>query len=85
MRRKTAESGSLDRHRHEGGDAGGRAFIGIGRPHVEGYGRDLEAETGQHQEESQDQQRVVLPFGCFLGDDVQVGAAADPVEARDIP
>ena len=37
--------GRLDAGRHEAGNHGGRAFVGIRRPHVERHRRDLECEA----------------------------------------
>ena len=52
-RAKAAKARGLDPHCHEGGDVGGRAFIYIRGPHVEGHGGHLEAEA--HDDEGQAQ------------------------------
>ncbi|MDZ7728813.1 MAG: hypothetical protein U5Q44_11800 [Dehalococcoidia bacterium] len=48
------ESGSLGSGREEAGDGQRRALVGVGRPHVEGRGRHLEADTGDHEHHAHD-------------------------------
>ena len=43
------EARGLRSGRQVGGDRQRRAFVGVRRPHVEGHGRDLEAEAGDDQ------------------------------------
>ncbi len=53
----------LDRDRHESGDAGGRAFVGIGRPLVERNRGNFEQQAGGGGQHGDDQDRIGLtPF-----------------------
>ena len=49
----------LHAHRHESRDRRRRALVGVGRPHMEGHGGDLEAEADQQQADAGQQQRIV--------------------------
>ena len=44
-----AEGRGLDARGHEGGHRRRRALVDVGRPHVEGHARDLEAEADEQQ------------------------------------
>ena len=44
----------LHRNRHESGDAGGRAFVGVGRPLMERHRRDLEQQAGRGRQQRED-------------------------------
>ena len=52
------------RHLRRGGEEGRhrrrRAFVDVGRPHVERHGRDLEGEAGQHEDQAEDQAELAL-------------------------
>ena len=37
----------------EGRDRGRRAFVNVGRPHMERHGRNLEAEPGEQEDEAE--------------------------------
>ena len=47
------EAGGLRGRREVGGDRQRRALVGVRRPHVEGHGRDLEAEAGDDQRQAE--------------------------------
>ena len=47
--------GDLGRGGEEGGDRRRRAFIDIGRPHVERHGRHLEGKAGDDEDEAEDE------------------------------
>ena len=76
----------LHRDRHESGHAGGRAFVGVGRPLMERHGRNLEQQTGRGRQQSEDHDRIVRAgrqvLLQLLRDHLQVGAAGESVEQR---
>src|SRR5271157_4350905 len=77
-------SGSLDGDGHESSDRGGRAFVGVGRPLVEGDGGDLEEKAGHGGEQRDHQNRFVLAplqkIEQAIADVPEVGAAGQAVE-----
>ena len=79
------EGGRLGRHRHEGGDRGGRALVDVGRPLVEGGERDLEGKAGgSHRHPEQDEGVVGVAAGAEgVGDRGEVGRAGGAVEHRE--
>ena len=58
---EAAEGGGLDPGRHQRGDGGGRAFVHVRRPHVEGHARDLEAEAHEQEPGAEQGQRGLRP------------------------
>ncbi len=52
------EGHALGGHGHEPGDGVRRGLVGIGRPLMEGHGRDLEEEAHEHEGRSHEHQRV---------------------------
>ena len=58
-RDERGERRRLHRRGHEGGHDRRRAFVGVGRPHVERHGRDLEAEADGEQADREQRQRAV--------------------------
>ena len=80
-------SGGLDGDGHESGDAGGRAFVGVGRPLVEGDGGDLEEQAGERGEQRDDRRPACIAVSAkrratSLVNDAQVRAAGQAVEQR---
>jgi hypothetical protein len=59
-------SGGLDGDRHEPGDAGGRAFVSIGRPLVERDGCDFEQKASEGGDESYDRDGLVVAIDHAL-------------------
>ncbi len=59
------DTGDLGRSGEEGGDRRRRAFVDVGRPHVERHRRNLEAEAGEqeHQPEHQPEALLVRRLG----------------------
>ena len=47
--------GDLGRRGEEGGDRRRRAFVDVGRPHVERHRADLEGEAGEHEDQAEQQ------------------------------
>ena len=48
------------RHGHVGRDGGGRPFIGVRGPHVEGHRRNLEGESHQHHQHPREDQQMAV-------------------------
>ena len=61
-RRHLRRRGEEGRHRRR------RAFVDVGRPHVERHGRDLEGEAGEHEDQAEDQAELPLAAGERRGD-----------------
>ena len=81
------ESGSLARHRQEGGDRRWGALVHVRGPHLEGEGSDLEPEPGDYQHRAEqegiaaERQVHVEPYLGDPGRDVgQHRAAGEPVD-----
>ena len=55
-----AERGDLRPRRHECRHAGGRPLVGVRRPHVERYGRDLEAEADGQEPDRDQRERIAV-------------------------
>ncbi len=55
--------GDLGRGGKEGGDRGWRAFVDVGRPHVERHGRDLEGQPSDQEDETERQAEGGLTSG----------------------
>ena len=51
------EAGGLGADGEEGGDGRGRALIDIGHPDLERRGGDLEAESGEEEDDAEEQRR----------------------------
>ena len=79
---------------HEDGDAGNfrrggeegchrrrRAFIDVGRPHVERHRRNLEAEADEHKHQAEDQPEIGALVGR-LGDPGKTDGAGETVDQR---
>jgi len=80
--REQPHRGHLGRGGEEGRDGRGRAFVDVGRPHVEGRGGHLERQPGddEDQTEQQTQRRV---FGiCRLDDAAKHGGARKAIGQR---
>ena len=68
----------LYRHRHESGDAGGRAFVGVRQPLVKRDGGDFEEQADRGGQQGDDRDRVnVIGMGGRQADQ----AAPDPQQA----
>ncbi len=81
MRVSSRTAATFGRRGEEGGDRGRRAFVDVGRPHVERHRADLEGHAGEreHQPEQQaDRRRRVAREGG--GDAVETGRAGEAVE-----
>ena len=78
-------AGGFDGDRHESGNAGGRAFVGVRRPLMEGNGGDLEKQAGSRGEQRDDHdgsygadaRHAAVPAAA---DDRQIRAAGQAVE-----
>ena len=84
--REGGERRGLDAGRHERGDDGRRAFVGIGRPHVERHRRDLEREADREQPDAENRQRRRRRGALRRQRDADLlepGRAGDRVEERD--
>ena len=67
----------------EGGDGGGRAFIDIGRPHMEGHGGDFEGEGGDDEDDAHhDAGRDALLGREGIGQTVKIGGAGEAIDQR---
>ena len=83
-------SGGLDRDRHESGDAGGRAFVGVRRPLVEGNRGDLEQQPGDRREQRNDRRPAGIrcvrtfasPDSCWMT--ARFVLPVKPVEQRQV-
>ena len=78
------ERGRLDAGRHEPGHGGRRAFVCVGRPHVERHRRDLEREADDHQADREQlhRRRRSGLRGHEAGDAIEPCAARQPVGER---
>ena len=72
----------LGRGGEEGGDRRRRAFIDVGRPHVERHGRDLEGKAGKHEDQAEDQAELALGAAERRGDLLEAGVAGVAVDQR---
>jgi hypothetical protein len=67
----------------EGGDRGRRALVDVGRPHVEGHGRDLEGQRRDHEDDAHDDAGGDAGLGRErIGQPVEVGRAGEAVNQR---
>ena len=77
------EAGGLRRGGQEGGDRCRRALVGVGRPGVEGHGRDLEGEPDDHEHDGHAHDRHRVVHGVDLVADLhEHGGAGEPVDQR---
>jgi len=75
--------GGLHAYGHEAGDGGGRAFVGVGGPLVEGNGGDLEEQADENGDGGDHDDRIVRVFlDQDAANDDEVGAAGEAVEQR---
>ena len=72
---------TFGRGREESGHRGRRAFIDVGRPHVERHRRDLETETDEHEHQAEDQAEIGALPAC-LGDPGKADGAGEAVDQR---
>ena len=75
--------GHLRRGGQEGGHRRRRAFIDVGRPHVERHGGDLEGKAGQHEDQAEHQAELALAAPERRGDLMEAGVAGVAVDQRD--
>ena len=77
------ERGGLGPDRHECGDRNRRSLIDVGRPHVEGGGRNLECKPHPHHQDAQQQKRIARGRrGDVLGDLWDQGRPRRAVDER---
>ena len=80
-------SRSFHGYGHESGNARGRAFVGIGRPLMEGDGGNLEQQAGERGQQGNNGHGIMRIFGKNLGelsaDDAQVRASGQTVQQRE--
>ena len=74
------DAGDLGRGGEERGDRRRRALVDVGRPHVERHRRNLEAEAGEQEHQSERQADAALGGG--LGDAGERDRAAEAVNQR---
>jgi len=67
------QCGSLGSRGHEADDRGGRSFVNVGRPYVEGRGCNFESQTDEHQRDG-DVTRLRLAQLLTFANDVDVGS-----------
>ena len=74
-------SRSFHRHRHESGNAGGRAFISVRRPLMKRNGGDLKQQSHHGRQQRDHYHRIVRiqPRHCARNDR-QIGAAGNSVK-----
>ncbi len=77
------EGSHLRRHGNKGGNRGGRAFVGVGRPLVERHGGNLEVHSRKQSDQRNPGERVGgRPVAQAFRNDVQFRRAADSVKQR---
>ncbi len=79
-----AEGRELGAGRHEPGDGGGGALVGVGGPRVERHGADLEEQADEGEDDTREQQplEVAGGRGDRRGDGLEVARAGVAVEER---
>ena len=76
------DRGDLRRHREEGGDRRRRAFVDVGRPHVERHGGDLEGEADDGEDDADEEadRHGLRRRGERLRDGRELGRAGKAVD-----
>ncbi len=81
---KSAETGGLRGHGHEGRDGCRSALVDVRRPHVKRDDGEFEGESDRQQDRGEQEQRIIQASADHsVGDGWQAGAAGGAIEQGD--